>query len=609
VCHAEGPEGKTVNNSTLPILWVINPAVNRTATSQINACFRLIAATSMFFLGLAGSAHAQSQAFPKWTALLGDNSPSATPAKIVADAQGNSYVTGSVGITGGAVLDQQMVTVKYDHNGNMIWKNWIASPAKSAQGVDVALDAAGNVYALGLTYLSRDPSNASVLTGAEVVLVKYNGEGARQWVDYYRNGTFETRPGHLAVSPAGNAYVTGEEYTSAITASTTFMNVILQKYGTGGNRIWNIAPLPHLPVDDGSSVAVGLDANENIYITLLDYFVEGQPGTIQRYDPNGNFVTAFATDLSAAEAFLVDSAGNSYWAGGAASNPADAVFVKFDKTGHLDWRDDLGLGDPNTAGTTARISDIAIDASGNAFLGFDTYRDTFIGSTFMSVLKLNASGVKQWQSEYNPASSAATNHSNSEALAANAFGDVYQVGFGGIEISGIDTKLIVVKYGLAGQQLFAETLAPAGDTAAAKGVAIGGDGGLYVTGSAANTSLSEPVTQEEWVTIDYVQDAAHLTPTTLTFGNVTVGAASSAQTVTLANTAEQTLAVGAFTLSGNFVATNNCPASLAPGGTCSIQISFKPTARGAQSGSLVFRDDWQGSAVKPQTVELSGTGT
>jgi hypothetical protein len=55
--------------------------------------------------------------------------------------------------------------------------------------------------------------------------------------------------------------------------------------------------------------------------------------------------------------------------------------------------------------------------------------------------------------------------------------------------------------------------------------------------------------------------------------------------------------------------TNNCPASpstLAAGASCTISVTFKPTALGARNATLTVIDTGTSS---PQTVSLTGTGT
>jgi len=99
---------------------------------------------------------------------------------------------------------------------------------------------------------------------------------------------------------------------------------------------------------------------------------------------------------------------------------------------------------------------------------------------------------------------------------------------------------------------------------------------------------------------------AQVSPTSLNFGNQTVGFVSAAQPVTLTNTGNIALVITSILpSSGDYAQTNNCGSSLAAGGSCSILVTFKPTTTGTRSASLNIT----GSAPNsPQIVSLTGTG-
>jgi hypothetical protein len=103
----------------------------------------------------------------------------------------------------------------------------------------------------------------------------------------------------------------------------------------------------------------------------------------------------------------------------------------------------------------------------------------------------------------------------------------------------------------------------------------------------------------------------HLSPASLSFGNVAVGATSALQTVTLTNNgtvAASFLDPFGFATSGtnwrDFVKNPHCGRSLAPGKSCTISVFFKPLATGTRTGFFLVR---QGAASKQ--IPLSGTGT
>jgi hypothetical protein len=103
---------------------------------------------------------------------------------------------------------------------------------------------------------------------------------------------------------------------------------------------------------------------------------------------------------------------------------------------------------------------------------------------------------------------------------------------------------------------------------------------------------------------------AELTPTSLSFGSVTVGNTSAAKTVTLKNVGTSAITITSITISGaaagDFAQTNSCGSSLAASASCTISVTFKPTMTGTRSAMLKVTDSAAGS---PQTVSLAGTGS
>lgn len=83
---------------------------------------------------------------------------------------------------------------------------------------------------------------------------------------------------------------------------------------------------------------------------------------------------------------------------------------------------------------------------------------------------------------------------------------------------------------------------------------------------------------------------AVLSPTSLTFASTKVGATSATQTVTLSNPGTATLTLTSITMTGtnatDFPLTKTCGTSLAVGGSCSISVSFKPSATGTRTATV-----------------------
>jgi hypothetical protein len=96
-----------------------------------------------------------------------------------------------------------------------------------------------------------------------------------------------------------------------------------------------------------------------------------------------------------------------------------------------------------------------------------------------------------------------------------------------------------------------------------------------------------------------------LSSSALTFSAQMVGNSSSAQTITLTNTGNLSLTISSVTASGDFSQINNCGAAVSAGTNCAITVTFKPTAGGNRTGTIIVSDNGPNS---PQTVALSGTG-
>ena len=97
--------------------------------------------------------------------------------------------------------------------------------------------------------------------------------------------------------------------------------------------------------------------------------------------------------------------------------------------------------------------------------------------------------------------------------------------------------------------------------------------------------------------------AITLTPATINFGNVDVGA-SVTQTGTLSNVAPGTLPVPPLITFGDYTAsTAACGGAISANSSCAVTITFKPTTTGARPGSISIQS---ASAGSPTT--LSGNG-
>ena len=112
------------------------------------------------------------------------------------------------------------------------------------------------------------------------------------------------------------------------------------------------------------------------------------------------------------------------------------------------------------------------------------------------------------------------------------------------------------------------------------------------------------------VTLSGIGTTAKLSPASLTFSTQAIGTMSGAKKVTLTNVGTTSLNITGIAITGtnagDFSQTHTCGSSLVVGSSCSISVTFKPTASGIRTAALSISDNAAGS---PQKVTLSGIGT
>ena len=100
-----------------------------------------------------------------------------------------------------------------------------------------------------------------------------------------------------------------------------------------------------------------------------------------------------------------------------------------------------------------------------------------------------------------------------------------------------------------------------------------------------------------------------LNPASVDFGNRPIGNQSLPSLVTLSNSGTGLLHISSISIAGGSIAdfsqSNNCGSTVAAGASCTVQVSFTPSATGNSSASLLITDSAGGS---PQSVSLTGSG-
>src|SRR5258706_8988215 len=108
------------------------------------------------------------------------------------------------------------------------------------------------------------------------------------------------------------------------------------------------------------------------------------------------------------------------------------------------------------------------------------------------------------------------------------------------------------------------------------------------------------------LTVGAITSQLTASPSTLSFGNINVGASSS-QNVTLTNSSSANITISNVSISGPGFNVSGVPSGLilATGKTATLNVTFAPTASGSVTGSVIVTSNAINSTV---TISLSGSG-
>ena len=84
--------------------------------------------------------------------------------------------------------------------------------------------------------------------------------------------------------------------------------------------------------------------------------------------------------------------------------------------------------------------------------------------------------------------------------------------------------------------------------------------------------------------------AVSLSTSSIDFGDVEVGSASTTETVTVTNTGSTSLIISSYSTTGDFGAWNCWGATLAPSTSCDITVIFYPLLHGSKDGHAQHPD-------------------
>lgn len=428
---------------------------------------------------------------------------------LAVDTAGNVYVTGN-SFRLAAFSSNVITTVKYDANGNELWVRHYTQGSLSNSSTALEVDASGNVYVVGTT------SSISVTGASDVLTVKYDTNGNELWVRVSglgANSSSSNSARGLVVDTVGNVFVTATiEYGAFSGAYATV------KYDIHGNELWVRRYQGTGTVNNASGIAV--DTTGNIYVTGTSglprwpssgFFIKDY--TTVKYDTNGRelWVRTYTVlqddiygDFSPRSA--VDPTGNVYVAGSSqgSATSTDFATVKYDTNGNELWARRYNA----TSSTYNYVTTLAVDATGNAYVGgYACVTDLCLlrgRAQDYVILKYDTNGNEVWARRYNVPSL----YPGPTALVVDLTGNVYATGSSYTNLT--DSDYVTIKYSPDSQpaptavatasSTLLECVDINGETVTLSGAGSSDPGGLPLTynwtgpfGTASGVTVNVPV--------------------------------------------------------------------------------------------------------------------
>ncbi|QIL77653.1 PQQ-binding-like beta-propeller repeat protein [Hymenobacter sp. HDW8] len=316
------------------------------------------------------------------------------PKKMVVDAAGNVYVTGTYATTGTSL---GYLTVKYDGaTGETLW----VVRRSGGTPVGLALDGAGHVVVTGSYY-------SGSLESTNWATVKYDGATGQQlWERQYNGpGSLVDNAVALAVDASNNVVVTGTIGTPSI--STDFMTL---KYdGATGQQLWATAYNSAASREDRAT-AVALDALGNVFVTGSTDVEQSRDIVTVKYEAaTGQQVWTVryggpAQKSDEPAALAIDGAGNVIVAGESqeAQLSTSALVLKYTPTGEPLWEGRYTRPtNPSSSGVFDGAEALALDAAGNVYIVGTSITNIVLNPADYRTIKFAATtGEQLWNAAY-----------------------------------------------------------------------------------------------------------------------------------------------------------------------------------------------------------------
>ncbi len=174
------------------------------------------------------------------------------------NATGNVFVAGTVNYNGSA-NQRDLVLVKYNSNGLRQWQRVFGHNGSNTVK-EILFDATGNSYVVGN---ALDTNNISGAQPSRIFVAKFSSGGTQQWLKVHNNGNYVHEWAKSAVSDnSGNIYIGAEVKDSASFVS----DMLAYKLSNSGAKRWEQRG-DGLAGENDFVSAIYKDNLSNVYVT------------------------------------------------------------------------------------------------------------------------------------------------------------------------------------------------------------------------------------------------------------------------------------------------------------------------------------------------------
>ena len=583
-----------------------------------------------------------------WSTFLGGNMADVGYA-IAVDSGDNVYVTGytystnfpttagafqtTLGAVTGAYLTKLNPSATALVYSTYINGSATGTSACAACGSAVAVDAEGNAYVAGLTWETNFPVTAGAYQTTfgggfhDAFVTKVNPSGTGLVYSTYIGGSEDDGATSIVLDSSGTAYIKGNTFSSDFPTTPGAFDTTF-KAGT----------------DSMAFVAIlnpaGSALNYSTYLggSLSEYGGATAMIAIDNDTPPNIYVTGYSNSAN----FPVSAGAFQTKLGGA----YDAYVTKFGASPNVGLSGGLNFGNQNEGTTSAPLT-ITVTNTGNATLTVSTVKISGTnGADFKETNNCTSGGVAPQSTcainvTFTPSTSGTENATvtitdnapdSPESTTLTGVG----VGASGPAVTLVPTSLTFATQ-LVGSTSPAQTVTLTNSGTAALAITSIATTGDFAETNTCGTSVNAgasctisvtftPTTINTRTGTVVITDNAPAspqtvaltgtgtylswTPSSLNFGNETVGTSSAPQTITFTNNATTALTIKSITITGadnkDFTQTDNCGTTLARKSSCQIIVTFTPTAKGSRTAFVTLQDYLGGNTT--QNIPLSGTG-